>query len=32
MMQSIGNWWLWAGFFALVLVMIAVDLLAQTVC
>lgn len=25
-MESIGNWWLWAGFFATVLVMLAIDL------
>ncbi len=25
-MESIGTWWLWAGFFALVLVMVGVDL------
>ncbi|HEV2611620.1 MAG TPA: TerC family protein [Noviherbaspirillum sp.] len=27
MVESIGAWWMWAGFFALVLAMIAVDLL-----
>lgn len=26
-MESIGTWWMWAGFFGLVLVMLAVDLL-----
>ncbi len=26
-MESIGNWWMWAGFAAIVLVMLAVDLL-----
>jgi len=25
-MESIGTWWMWAGFFALVLVMLAIDL------
>ena len=27
-METIGVWWMWAGFFALVLVMLAVDLFA----
>ncbi len=27
-MQTIGEWWMWAGFFALVVVMVAVDLFA----
>ncbi|TXG77270.1 MAG: TerC family protein [Rhodocyclaceae bacterium] len=27
-METIGTWWMWAGFFAIVLVMLAVDLLA----
>ncbi len=27
-METIGVWWMWAGFFALVLVMLAVDLIA----
>ncbi|WP_334188636.1 TerC family protein [Noviherbaspirillum sp.] len=27
MVESIGSWWMWAGFFALVLTMIAADLL-----
>ena len=27
-MESIGTWWMWAGFFGLVLVMLAIDLLA----
>lgn len=27
MMESIGTWWMWTGFFAIVLAMIAVDLL-----
>lgn len=26
-MESIGNWWMWAGFFAIVLAMLAIDLL-----
>ena len=26
-MESIGSWWLWGGFFAVVVVMLAVDLL-----
>ncbi|MDQ5907570.1 MAG: hypothetical protein QG590_2055, partial [Pseudomonadota bacterium] len=25
-METIGTWWMWAGFFAIVLVMLAVDL------
>jgi tellurite resistance protein TerC len=25
-MESIGTWWMWAGFFALVLIMLAIDL------
>lgn len=25
-MESIGTWWMWAGFFAIVLVMLAIDL------
>jgi tellurite resistance protein TerC len=25
-MESIGTWWMWAGFFAIVLVMVAIDL------
>ena len=25
-MESIGTWWMWAGFFAVVLVMLAIDL------
>ncbi len=27
-MQTIGEWWMWAGFFALVVAMVAVDLFA----
>ena len=27
-MESIGTWWMWSGFFAIVLVMLAVDLFA----
>ena len=27
-METIGTWWMWAGFFAIVLVMLAVDLFA----
>ena len=27
-MESIGTWWMWAGFFALVLIMLAIDLFA----
>ena len=27
-METIGTWWMWAGFFAIVLVMIAIDLFA----
>ena len=27
-MESIGTWWMWAGFFALVMVMLAIDLFA----
>ncbi len=27
-MESIGTWWMWAGFFAIVLVMLAIDLFA----
>ena len=27
-MESIGTWWMWAGFFAAVFVMLAIDLLA----
>ena len=25
-METIGTWWMWVGFFALVLVMLAIDL------
>ena len=25
-METIGTWWMWAGFFAIVLVMLAIDL------
>ena len=25
-MESIGTWWMWAGFFAIVLVMLTIDL------
>ncbi len=28
MMETIGTWWMWAGFFAIVLVMLAIDLFA----
>lgn len=27
-MESIGTWWMWSGFFAIVLIMLAVDLFA----
>ena len=27
-MESIGTWWMWSGFFALVLIMLAIDLFA----
>ena len=27
-METIGTWWMWAGFFAIVLVMLAIDLFA----
>jgi tellurite resistance protein TerC len=27
-METIGTWWMWAGFFAVVLVMLAIDLVA----
>ncbi len=27
-MESVGTWWMWAGFFALVLIMLAIDLFA----
>ena len=26
-METIGTWWMWASFFAIVLVMLAIDLL-----
>ena len=25
-METIGTWWMWAGFFAIVLIMLAIDL------
>jgi len=31
-MESIGTWWMWAGFFAIVLVMLAIDLFAVGGC
>ena len=28
MLESIGTWWMWTGFFGLVVVMLAIDLFA----
>jgi len=31
-MESIGTWWMWAGFFAIVLIMLAIDLFVVGGC